>query len=134
MNRLLLSRSSALKLASFQLPRMFSSNAALRHKAVIFDMGGVLVESPVQTFRAYEERHRIPHNSLASLVFEGENSGAFVTLNFEQFCSPCLEDIGAEASVCTCTLVCTSNCANLFKLYMQWTRKSMYLKCKHEEE
>ena len=85
MNRLLLSRSSALKLATFQIPRMISSNAALQHKAVIFDMGGVLVESPVHTFRAYEERHRIPHNALASLVFEGENSGAFYTSNFKQF-------------------------------------------------
>ena len=77
MNRLVFSKSSALKLARFQLPRMFSQATALGHKAVIFDMGGVLLESPVQIFREYEEKHRIPMNSLASLVFEGENSGIF---------------------------------------------------------
>ena len=75
MNRLVLSKSPALKLAKMQFPRMLSQNIALNHKAVIFDMGGVLIESPVQIFRAYEENHRLPNNALASLVFEGEKSG-----------------------------------------------------------
>ena len=81
MNRLVLSRSSALKLASTQFPRMFSQNSNLSRKAVIFDMGGVLIESPVQAFRLYEEKHRIPDNSITSLVFEGENSGIYSSIS-----------------------------------------------------
>ena len=79
MNRLLLSQSNALKLVSNQFPKMFSQSAPLQRSAVIFDMGGVLIDSPVNAFRRYEEQFRVPDNSITELVFDGENSGKFIS-------------------------------------------------------
>ena len=79
MNRLLLSQSNALKLVSNLFPKMFSQSAPLQRSAVIFDMGGVLIDSPVNTFRRYEEQFRVPDNSITELVFDGENSGKFIS-------------------------------------------------------
>ena len=46
-------------------------------RAVIFDLGGVVLPSPLQTFRAYEARHGLPHRFLSEVVLNGGEHGAW---------------------------------------------------------
>jgi putative hydrolase of the HAD superfamily len=46
-------------------------------RAVIFDLGGVVVPSPLDTFRAYEARHGLPQRFLSEVVVGGGEHGAW---------------------------------------------------------
>jgi putative hydrolase of the HAD superfamily len=46
-------------------------------RAVIFDLGGVVLPSPLDTFRTYEARHGLPHRFLSEVVVRGGDEGAW---------------------------------------------------------
>src|SRR5581483_2947751 len=46
-------------------------------RAVIFDLGGVVLPSPLDVFRAYEVRHGLPHRFLSEVVLETGDHGAW---------------------------------------------------------
>jgi len=46
-------------------------------RAVIFDLGGVVMPSPLDAFRAYEARHGLPHRFLSEVVLGGGEHGAW---------------------------------------------------------
>jgi len=46
-------------------------------RAVIFDLGGVVLPSPLDVFRAYEARHGLPHRFLSEVVIETGDHGAW---------------------------------------------------------
>jgi len=50
------------------------------YQAVIFDLGGVLVPSPLDAFREYERRQGLPHRFLSEVVLGGGESGAWSRL------------------------------------------------------
>lgn len=49
-------------------------------RAVIFDLGGVVVPSPLDAFRAYEREQGLPHRFLSELVLAGGEDGAWSRL------------------------------------------------------
>ena len=49
-------------------------------RAVIFDLGGVVLPSPLDVFRAYEARHGLPDRFLSEVVVAGGESGAWSRL------------------------------------------------------
>jgi putative hydrolase of the HAD superfamily len=46
-------------------------------RAVIFDLGGVVLPSPLDVFRAYEARHGLPHRFLSEVVIDTGEHGAW---------------------------------------------------------
>src|SRR5260370_37995642 len=46
-------------------------------RAVIFDLGGVVLPSPLEVFRAYEARHGLPHRFLSEVVIDTGDHGAW---------------------------------------------------------
>jgi putative hydrolase of the HAD superfamily len=46
-------------------------------RAVIFDLGGVVLPSPLDVFRAYEARHGLPHRFLSEVVIDTGEPGAW---------------------------------------------------------
>jgi epoxide hydrolase-like predicted phosphatase len=46
-------------------------------RAVIFDLGGVVLPSPLDVFRAYEARHGLPHRFLSEVVIDTGDHGAW---------------------------------------------------------
>jgi putative hydrolase of the HAD superfamily len=46
-------------------------------RAVIFDLGGVVMPSPLDVFRAYEARHGLPHRFISDVVVTGGDHGAW---------------------------------------------------------
>src|SRR5216684_4475454 len=46
-------------------------------RAVIFDLGGVVLPSPLDVFRAYEARHGLPHRFLSNVVIGTGERGAW---------------------------------------------------------
>jgi putative hydrolase of the HAD superfamily len=46
-------------------------------RAVIFDLGGVVMPSPIDTFRAYEARTGLPHRFISQVVVGGGEDGAW---------------------------------------------------------
>lgn len=57
------------------MPSMQSRQASSRPKAVVFDMGGVVIPSPVPLFKEYEEKHGLNPNEITSLLLNGKGSG-----------------------------------------------------------
>jgi putative hydrolase of the HAD superfamily len=60
-------------------------------RAVIFDLGGVVLPSPLDVFRAYEARRGLPHRFLSEVVIETGERGAWSRfergeLDVEGFC------------------------------------------------
>src|SRR3954454_19696563 len=50
---------------------------AMRFRAVIFDLGGVVLPSPFDAFRAFERRHGLPHRFVSEIVVAGGETGAW---------------------------------------------------------
>jgi epoxide hydrolase-like predicted phosphatase len=46
-------------------------------RAVIFDLGGVVMPSPLDVFRAYEAAHGLPHRFISEVVVGGGDDGAW---------------------------------------------------------
>lgn len=62
-------------------------------KAVIFDLGGVIVPSPQGIFDQFEEKHGLKKGSLVATIKATGNGGSFAKmergeLSIEQFCEP----------------------------------------------
>jgi len=49
----------------------------MRFRAVIFDLGGVVLPSPFTAFRAYERRQGLPHRFVSEIVVAGGETGAW---------------------------------------------------------
>ena len=49
-------------------------------KAVIFDLGGVILDSPMEIFAAFEKQHGLPENFLNRLIVESGQEGAWARL------------------------------------------------------
>lgn len=49
----------------------------VRYRAVIFDLGGVVLPSPFDAFRAYERRAGLPHRFISEVVVRGGEHGAW---------------------------------------------------------
>lgn len=49
-------------------------------KAVIFDLGGVILDSPMEIFAAFEKQHGLPENFLNRLIVESGQDGAWARL------------------------------------------------------
>ncbi len=52
-----------------------SSQGKTRPKAVIFDMGGVIIPSPLPIFKEFEERHGFFAQEITKLILTGNGSG-----------------------------------------------------------
>lgn len=52
----------------------------MQHRAVVFDLGGVVLPSPLQVFRAYERRTGLPDRFISEVVLAGGDDGAFARL------------------------------------------------------
>jgi epoxide hydrolase-like predicted phosphatase len=50
------------------------------YRAVIFDLGGVVMPSPLDAFREYERHHDLPHRFLSEIVLAGGDDGAWSKL------------------------------------------------------
>jgi len=50
------------------------------YSAVVFDLGGVVMPSPIDTFRDYEARVGLPHRFISEVVLAGGEDGAFSRL------------------------------------------------------
>jgi len=70
----------------------------MQHRAVVFDLGGVVMPSPLHVFRAYEQRRGLPDRFLSEVVIAGGDDGAFARLErgeltmeefAEEFASEC---------------------------------------------
>lgn len=48
--------------------------------AVVFDLGGVVMPSPIDVFRDYEKRVGLPHRFISEVVLAGGEDGAFSRL------------------------------------------------------
>ncbi|XP_065062063.1 acyl-CoA dehydrogenase family member 10-like isoform X2 [Rhopilema esculentum] len=75
MNQLIRPKTAQLRNITSYMPRMYSAATGVKKKAVIFDMGGVLLPSPLPYFDQYEERYRIPSKEITKLVLSGAQSG-----------------------------------------------------------
>ena len=75
-------------------------------KAIIFDLGGVVLDSPMEIFAAFEKSHGLPENFLNKFIVESGHEGAWARLErgeltLEQFFSAFDEEIrnaGADVS------------------------------------
>ena len=75
-------------------------NPATRFDAVVFDLGGVVVPSPLDAFRAYEARVGLPHRFLSEVVLAGGEGGAWSRLergevSMDEFA----DEFGAECAM-----------------------------------
>ena len=53
---------------------------AVTHTAVVFDLGGVVMPSPIDAFRAYEASTGLPHRFLSEVVLAGGDGNAWSRL------------------------------------------------------
>lgn len=49
----------------------------MAYRAVIFDLGGVVLASPFESFRAYERAHGLPYRFISEIVVSGGDKGAW---------------------------------------------------------
>ena len=82
-----------LTVSSFVRSSEHKESANRRPKAVIFDVGGVVVPSPLPVFARFEERHGLRHGSVIETIKRTGASGAFAKLErgeytVEQFSEP----------------------------------------------
>ena len=52
----------------------------MRFRAVIFDLGGVVMPSPIEAFREYEQRVGLPHRFISEVIVGGDDSSAWSRL------------------------------------------------------
>ena len=50
--------------------------AAVHLRAVIFDLGGVVVPSPLDAFRAFERAKGLPHRFISEVIVASSDHGA----------------------------------------------------------
>lgn len=89
----LLHSPSARKTLSTDATLVSRSAKASKPRAVIFDLGGVVVPSPQAIFDRFEEKHGLEPGSLVATIKATGNGGAFAKMergeySVEQFCEP----------------------------------------------
>ena len=52
----------------------------MKFKAVIFDLGGVILTSPFPVFSHFERQHKLPDGAILSLIKQGGDRGAWAAL------------------------------------------------------
>jgi epoxide hydrolase-like predicted phosphatase len=72
-------------------------------KSVIFDLGGVVTDSPIQAIQRYERDHGLPHNAINRAIVEAGEGGAWSRLErgeltLDDF-GPCFERDCREAGL-----------------------------------
>src|SRR5688572_19517748 len=50
---------------------------SMQFRAVIFDLGGVVLPSPFAAFRAYEQAQGLPHRFVSEVIVQGGDHGAW---------------------------------------------------------
>jgi len=72
---------------------------ATRFDAVVFDLGGVVMPSPLDVFRAYEGEAGLPHRFLSEVVLGGGDDGAWSRLERgEVSMAEFADEFGAECA------------------------------------
>lgn len=76
-----------------QLCTISRTATASKPRAVIFDLGGVVVPSPQAIFDCFEEKYNLEKGSLVATIKSTGNGGAFAKMergeySVEQFCEP----------------------------------------------
>ena len=79
-----------------------AATASKKPKAVIFDLGGVVVPSPQAIFDRFEEEHGLELGSLVATIKATGNGGAFAKMErgeytVEEFCQPFREEYLSHA-------------------------------------
>ena len=72
-------------------------------EAVVFDLGGVVVPSPLDVFRVYEREHGLPHRFISDVVLADPEHGAWGRLErgelgIEEFCDAFDAECAAHGS------------------------------------
>ena len=72
-------------------------------EAVVFDLGGVVVDSPLHAIARYERDHGLPGGAINRVVFDTGEMGAWSRLErgeltLEAFCSPFEDDCRAASA------------------------------------
>ncbi|ESO97447.1 hypothetical protein LOTGIDRAFT_115099 [Lottia gigantea] len=79
--------------------------APFKPKAVIFDMGGVILPTPAIAFKAFESNHNLPKGTIVKLIVKGGDNNAWLQfeegkLNFDEFTEAfgkeCSKEVGRE--------------------------------------
>ena len=75
----------------------------MRIEAVIFDLGGVVIESPFPAFRAFEAEHGLPEGAVTRAILAGGEEGPWPALeagaiSYETFCAELDEAAAAEGA------------------------------------
>jgi putative hydrolase of the HAD superfamily len=79
--------------------------SASRFDAVVFDLGGVVMPSPLDVFRAYEASAGLPHRFLSEVVLAGGDGGAWSRLERgELTMSEFTDEFEAECARAGCTV------------------------------
>lgn len=52
----------------------------MTYRAVIFDLGGVVLPSPIDAFREYEQREDLPHRFISEIIVNSGDHGAWSQL------------------------------------------------------
>ena len=75
------------KICRIPLRYLASSFAAgsEKPKAVVFDMGGVVIPSPVAHFQTFEEKYGLPKGSIVAAIIAGGEEGRQVKILFALF-------------------------------------------------
>ncbi len=50
------------------------ASPAVTYTAVVFDLGGVVMPSPIETFRDYEARVGLPHRFISEVILSGDDN------------------------------------------------------------
>ncbi|XP_064612305.1 acyl-CoA dehydrogenase family member 10-like [Liolophura sinensis] len=96
-------------------------------KAVIFDMGGVVVPSPGPLFKVYEEQHGLPRGTILDVIREGGADGSWSKLECgeynlhqfgEKFSKECSNKVGRQVNM-SVLLPDGPDAARFFKPYQE---------------
>lgn len=58
-----------------QFTRCFQRSLSSKPKAVAFDMGGVVIPSPIHAFAQFEVKHGLPKGAIGSAIRAGGDQG-----------------------------------------------------------
>ena len=62
--------------------RYYVSHQSIKPKAVAFDMGGVVIPTPLPIFNQFEDSHGLKRGSVVSAIKAGGDRGEKKTFNF----------------------------------------------------
>lgn len=65
-------------------PRHYANDQSTKPKAVAFDMGGVVLPSPVPLFHQFEDSHGLQRGSIAAAINAGDERGKMNTVMHQE--------------------------------------------------